>query len=133
MGCCPQRRSDEHGAPPSVLPRRIRGHRSFAMETCRARTSGIPRSRLLAIDPNPCAGHPAYDAAQWAVTHTPVTQAPQRATAVAAASGISADDVLRWVCVLTAVEACLASLNRAQASLELARRYRAEWLRDGAP
>lgn len=88
---------------------------------------------MLAIDPNPCAGHPAYDAAQWAVTHTPVTQAPQRATAVAAASGISADDVLRWVCVLTAVEACLASLNRAQASLELARRYRAEWLRDGAP
>jgi streptomycin 6-kinase len=84
---------------------------------------------LLAIDPNPCVGHPAYDAAQWAVTQTPVTQAPERATAVAAALGISADDVLRWVCVLTAVEACLASLNRAQTSLELARRYRAEWLR----
>ncbi|MDQ4103691.1 MAG: aminoglycoside phosphotransferase family protein [Actinomycetota bacterium] len=86
---------------------------------------------LLAIDPNPCAGHPAYDAAQWAVTQTPVAQTPQRATAAAAALGISADDVLRWVCVLTAVEACLASLNRAQASLELARRYRAEWFLDG--
>jgi streptomycin 6-kinase len=86
---------------------------------------------LLAIDPIPCAGHPAYDAAQWAVTQTPVAETPQRATAVAAALGIPTDDVLRWVCVLTAVEVCLASLNRAQASLELARHLSAEWLHDG--
>lgn len=86
---------------------------------------------LLAIDPNPCAGHPAYDAAQWTATETPVADAPERATAVAAVLGIPADDVLRWVCVLTAVEVCSASLPRAQASLELAQRLGAEWLRDG--
>jgi streptomycin 6-kinase len=83
---------------------------------------------LLAIDPNPCAGHPAYDAAQWAVTQTPVAQAPQRASAVAAALGMSADDVLRWVGVLAAVEICLASRERAQASQGLARRLGASWL-----
>jgi streptomycin 6-kinase len=89
----------------------------------------VSRDRgLLAIDPNPCAGHPAYDAAQWAVTQTPVAQAPQRASAVAAALGISADDVLRWVGVLVAVEICLASRERAQASQELARRLSASWL-----
>lgn len=85
---------------------------------------------LLAIDPNPCAGHPAYDAAQWAVTETPVADTPERTTAVAAALGLPVVDVLRWVCVLTAVEVCLASLTRAQASLELARCLSAEWLRD---
>lgn len=85
----------------------------------------------LAIDPNPCAGHPAYDAAQWTVTEVPVAEAPKRATAVAAALGIPADDVLRWVCVLTAVEVCLAPLDRAEASLELARHFSAKWLRDG--
>lgn len=85
---------------------------------------------LLAIDPNPCAGYPAYDAAQWAVTQTPVAQAPQRAAAVAAALGIATEDVQRWVCVLAAVEVCLASLPRAQASLELARRLNAKWLRN---
>ncbi|MGH3811648.1 MAG: aminoglycoside phosphotransferase family protein [Pseudonocardiaceae bacterium] len=86
---------------------------------------------LLAIDPNPCVGHQAYDAAQWAVTETPVADAPERAADLAAALGIPADDVLRWVCALTAVEVCLASLTRAQESLELARRLSAEWLRDG--
>lgn len=86
---------------------------------------------LLAIDPNPCAGHQAYDAAQWAVTETPVADAPERAAAVAAALRISADDVLRWVCALSAVEVCLASLARAEASLALARRLGAAWLRDG--
>jgi len=86
---------------------------------------------LLAVDPNPCAGYPAYDAAQWAVTETPVADAPARAAAVAAALGIPGDDVLRWVCVLAAVEVCLASLARAQASLVLARRLDVEWLHDG--
>lgn len=86
---------------------------------------------LLAIDPNPCAGRLAYDAAQWAVTETPVAAAPERATAVAAALDIPADDVLRWVCMLTAVEVCLASLARAEASLALARCLDAEWLCDG--
>jgi streptomycin 6-kinase len=85
---------------------------------------------LLAIDPNPCAGHPADDAAQWALTQTPVVQASQRASAIAAALGIPADNVLRWVGVLSAVEVCLASLHRAQASLDLARRLNTEWLRD---
>jgi streptomycin 6-kinase len=85
----------------------------------------------LVIDPNPCAGHLAYDAAQWALTQTPVAEAPQRAAAVAAALGIPTDDVQRWVGVLVAVEVCLASLSRAQASLELARRLNAGWLRDG--
>ncbi len=85
---------------------------------------------LLAIDPNPCAGHPAYDTAQWAVTETPVADAVERATALAAALGIPADDVVRWVCVLTAVEVCLAPQPRAKASLELARRLGAEWLCD---
>ncbi|MGH3917116.1 MAG: aminoglycoside phosphotransferase family protein [Pseudonocardiaceae bacterium] len=83
---------------------------------------------LLAIDPNPCAGHPAYDAAQWAVTQPPVAEAPERATAVAAALGISADDVLRWVGVLSAVEVCLASPARAAASLELARCLGADYV-----
>jgi streptomycin 6-kinase len=82
----------------------------------------------LAIDPNPCTGHPAYDAAQWAVTQIPVAEAPQRAAAVAAALGIHADEVQRWVCVLAAVEVCLASLPRAQACLELAQRLSATWL-----
>ncbi len=85
---------------------------------------------LLAIDPTPCAGHLAYDAAQWALTQTPVVQAPQRASAIATALGIPADNVLGWVGVLSAVEVCLASLHRAQASLELARRLNAEWLGD---
>jgi streptomycin 6-kinase len=85
----------------------------------------------LVIDPNPCAGHLAYDAAQWALTQTPVAEAPQRAAAVAAALGIPTDDMQRWVGVLVAVEVCLASLSRAQASLELARRLNAGWLRDG--
>jgi streptomycin 6-kinase len=85
---------------------------------------------LLAIDPNPCAGYPAYDAAQWAVTQTPVAQAPQRAAAVAAALGIPAEDVQQWVCMLAAVEVCLASLPRAKASLELARHLNAKWLCD---
>jgi streptomycin 6-kinase len=85
---------------------------------------------VLAIDPNPCAGYPAYDAAQWAVTETPVADALERATALAAALGVPADDILRWVCVLIAVEVCLASLDRAEASLELARHLDAEWLRD---
>lgn len=86
---------------------------------------------LLAIDPNACAGHQVYDAAQWAVTETPVADAPERGTAVAAALGIPADDVLRWVCALTAVEVCLASPARAEASLALAQDLGAEWLRDG--
>jgi streptomycin 6-kinase len=86
---------------------------------------------LLTIDPNPCAGYPAYDAAQWAVTEPPVAAAPERATAIAAALGIPGDDVLRWVSVLTAVEVCLASLARAEASLTLARCLSAQWLRDG--
>jgi streptomycin 6-kinase len=86
---------------------------------------------LLLIDPNPCVGHPAYDAAQWAVTQIPVAEAPQRAAAAATALGIPSDDVGRWVCVLAAVEVCLASQPRAQASLELARRLNAEWLRSG--
>jgi streptomycin 6-kinase len=85
---------------------------------------------VLVIDPNPCAGHPAYDAAQWAVTETPVAQAPQRATTIAATLGIPAEDVLQWVCVLAAAEVCLASLDRAKASLELTRRFSAEWVRD---
>lgn len=84
----------------------------------------------LAIDPNPCAGYPAYDAAQWALTQTPVAQAPQRAAAVAAALTIPPDDVHRWVSVLTAAEICLASLPRAQASLQLARGLNTEWLHD---
>lgn len=83
---------------------------------------------LLAIDPNPCAGCLAYDAAQWAVTQTPVADAPQRAADVAAALAVPADDVLRWVGVLSAVEVCLASSARAEASLELARRLGAEYL-----
>jgi streptomycin 6-kinase len=85
---------------------------------------------LLAIDPNPCAGHLAYDAAQWAVTQLPVAEARQRAAAVAAALSIPAGGVQRWVGVLAAVEVCLASLPRAQASLELAQRLNAQWLRD---
>jgi streptomycin 6-kinase len=85
---------------------------------------------LLTIDPNPCAGHPAYDAAQWAVTETPVADAVERATALAAAIGIAADDVVRWICVLTTVEVCLAPPSRAKASLELIRRLGAQWLRD---
>lgn len=84
----------------------------------------------LAIDPIPCAGDPAYDAAQWALTQVPVAKAPQRAGAIAAALGIPADNVLRWVGVLSAVEVSLASRHRAQASLELARHLDAEWLRD---
>jgi len=89
----------------------------------------VSRDRgLLAIDPNPCAGHPAYDAAQWVVTQPPVAQAPQRASAVAAALGIPVGYVLRWVGVLAAVEICLASRERAQASHELARRLSASWL-----
>ncbi len=88
---------------------------------------------LLTIDPNPGAGHPAYDAAQWAVTQTPVADAPARATAVAAFLGIPAGDVLQWVCLLTAAEVCLASLVRARASVGLAGRLDAEWLRDGYP
>lgn len=86
---------------------------------------------LLAIDPNPCAGPQAYDAAQWAVTETPVADAPRRAAAVAAALGIPADDVLSWVRVLTAVEVCLAPLPRAEASLALARCLDVKWLRNG--
>jgi streptomycin 6-kinase len=85
---------------------------------------------LLAIDPNPCAGHLAYNAAQWVLTQPPVAQAPQRASAIAAELGIPAEDVLRWVGVPSAVEVCLASLHRAQVSLELARRLNAEWLCD---
>jgi streptomycin 6-kinase len=83
---------------------------------------------LLAIDPNPCVGHPAYDAAQWAVTQSPVAEAPKRAAAAATALSIAADDVHQWVGVLAAVEVCLASLPRAQASLELARHLNARWL-----
>jgi streptomycin 6-kinase len=86
---------------------------------------------LLVIDPNPCVGHPAYDAAQWAVTQIPVVKAPQRAAAAATALGSPPEEVQRWVCALAAVEVCLASLPRAQASLELARRLGAEWLGNG--
>lgn len=86
------------------------------------------RRGWCAIDPNPCAGHPAYDAAQWALTQLPVARAPERAIAVAATLGIPADGVLRWVSVLAAVEACLASLPRAQASLTLAHHLGADWV-----
>jgi streptomycin 6-kinase len=86
---------------------------------------------LLAIDPNPCAGSWAYDAAQWALTETPVACAPERATALADALGIPIDDVLRWVGLLTAVEVCLASRTRARESLLLARDLGADWLRGG--
>jgi streptomycin 6-kinase len=85
---------------------------------------------LLAIDPNPSVGYLAYDAAQWALTETLIADAPDRATALAAALGIPMEQVVRWVRVLTAVEACLASLPRAKASLELARHIGAEWLSD---
>ncbi|MGH3983583.1 MAG: aminoglycoside phosphotransferase family protein [Pseudonocardiaceae bacterium] len=84
---------------------------------------------LIAIDPNPCSGYPEYDAAQWTVTEPPVADAQGRATAVSAALGLPADDVLQWVCLLAAVEVCLASPVRAHASLELARRLSADWLR----
>jgi streptomycin 6-kinase len=84
---------------------------------------------FIAIDPNPCTGYPEYDAAQWTVTEPPIADAPDRATAVSSALSLPADDVLRWVCLLAAVEVCLASLARAHASLELARRLDAEWLR----
>lgn len=81
-----------------------------------------------AIDPNPCAGHPAYDAAQWALTQLPVSRAPQRAAAVAAALGIPAGEVLCWIGVLAAAEACLASLPRARASFELAHHLGVAWV-----
>jgi streptomycin 6-kinase len=87
------------------------------------------RDGLLAIDPNPCAGSVAFDAALWAGTELPVTEAPTRAADIARALRIPTDEVLRWLGVLLAVEACLASLARAEASLELAKRLDEAWVR----
>jgi hypothetical protein len=49
---------------------------------------------------------PAYDAGQWAVPQPLIAEAPQRAGGVGAALGVSTDDVLQWVLVLTVVEVC---------------------------
>jgi streptomycin 6-kinase len=87
------------------------------------------RDGLLAIDPNPCAGSVAFDAALWAGTELPVTEAPTRAADIARALRIPTDEVLRWLGVLLAVEVCLASLARAEASLELAKRLDEAWVR----
>jgi streptomycin 6-kinase len=87
------------------------------------------RSGFLAIDPNPCAGQMAFDAALWAATELPVSEAPLRAVAIAGALKLSVDSVLRWLGVLLAVEVCLASLPRAQVSLELGRRLDEPWVR----
>jgi streptomycin 6-kinase len=87
------------------------------------------RGGLLAIDPNPCAGRVAFDAALWAATELPVTEAPTRAADVARALRVATDEVLRWLGVLLAVEGCLASRERAEASLELAKRLDEAWLR----
>ncbi|MGI8646630.1 MAG: hypothetical protein DLM55_10165 [Acidimicrobiales bacterium] len=85
---------------------------------------------LLVIDPNPCAGQPVYDAALWALTQLPIPAAPERTATIAALLGLPENEVLRWVILLAAVEVCLASLDRAEAYLELAEHLNAEWLRD---
>ena len=79
----------------------------------------------VAIDPTPFAGDPAVDVALWALTTRPVEAAPER---LASLGGRVAARAAGWVDVLAAVEACLASAPRAEASLRLARARRAAWL-----
>lgn len=74
---------------------------------------------LVAIDPNPAFGDPCYDAAQWAVTERPISQAPERSAAVAAYLGLDPDRQWAWVVALGAVEVCLASEERARETLDL--------------
>jgi streptomycin 6-kinase len=86
------------------------------------------RVGLLAIDPNPFVGDPAYDLALWAMTERPIDQTLVRVEGLTSTLDIPSPDILAWIKVLVAGEICLAPLERARASLELARSLRAEWL-----
>lgn len=83
------------------------------------------RRGWVAIDPTPWAGDPSFDLALWALTTRPVEAAYDR---LAALGGPVAARAGGWVPVLAAVEACLASPERARASLRLAADRRAAWL-----
>jgi streptomycin 6-kinase len=86
------------------------------------------RAGLLAIDPNPCIGDPAFDPALWALAEEPVSQALARAAALAPLLELSKTRILAWIETLAAAEICLAPLSRARATLNFAREHRARWL-----
>ncbi len=58
------------------------------------------RRGLVAIDPAPCLGDPAYDAAYWAVEGQTDQAARWRAERIAAHLGLDPRRVLRWAAVV---------------------------------
>lgn len=58
------------------------------------------RRGLAAIDPVPCIGDPAYDAAYWAANGHHATDLEQRCQAVAAQASLDPSRVLRWASII---------------------------------
>lgn len=63
-----------------------------------------PGSVLHAIDPLPCLGDPAFDAATWCVLSSAPAPIAGRVGAIAAAYGCEAADVAGWAALLCALE-----------------------------
>jgi streptomycin 6-kinase len=59
---------------------------------------------LAAIDPTPCIGDPAYDAAYWAADGQRTIGLEQRCHALARRASLEASRVLRWASVIALVE-----------------------------
>jgi streptomycin 6-kinase len=66
------------------------------------------RDRWCAIDPRPCLGDPALDAAFWALAHRGGQGATERWRIVAGAAELSPERVWAWVRVFAISEAVLA-------------------------
>ena len=70
---------------------------------------GGPERGLVAIDPRPCAGDPAYDAADWVIFRTAPDGWPDRAAVLAAAVGSTPERVMAWVAAFGALHAASAA------------------------
>ena len=70
---------------------------------------GGPQRGLTAIDPRPCAGDPAYDAADWVLYRTPPDGWVSRAAVLAPAVGSTPERLMAWVAAFGALHAASAA------------------------
>jgi streptomycin 6-kinase len=69
----------------------------------------VSEDGLVAIDPRPCAGDPAYDAADWVLFRAAPGSWRRRAEALGAAVGVGGDRVMAWCSAFGALHAASAA------------------------
>jgi streptomycin 6-kinase len=74
---------------------------------------------LVAIDPEPSAGDPHFDAALWALTHRPGVGVRERCVVLAGLLDLDATRLWDWCLVLAAAEVALEVEDRARAHRKL--------------